>query len=100
MLKGVHFLLTYKCTFECDHCFLHCGPHMQGTFTREQIAKVLRDMTRIPSAKSVYFEGGEPFLFYPLLVEGVRMARDLDMEVGIVTNGYWGTSEEDAEIWL
>ncbi len=21
MLTGLHLLLTYKCTFECDHCF-------------------------------------------------------------------------------
>ena len=26
MLTGIHFLLTYTSLFECDHCFLHCGP--------------------------------------------------------------------------
>lgn len=41
MLTGIHFLLTYTCLFECDHCFLFCGPHMKGTFTLEKIEKVL-----------------------------------------------------------
>lgn len=33
MLTGIHILLTYTCTRECDHCFLHCGPKQEGTFT-------------------------------------------------------------------
>ena len=23
MIRGLHFLLTYECTYECDHCFSH-----------------------------------------------------------------------------
>ena len=30
----------------------------------------------------------------------VRIARDNGFEVGIVTNAYWATTEEDAELWL
>ena len=30
MLTGVHFLLTYACNYECDHCFLYCGPLSRG----------------------------------------------------------------------
>lgn len=100
MITGIHFLLTYTCTYECDHCFLYCGPHSEGTFTGEQLARVFEEISRMPKVNSVYFEGGEAFLFYPLLLEGVRMARDLDLKVGIVTNGYWATSEKDAEMWL
>jgi hypothetical protein len=48
----------------------------------------------------VYFEGGEPFLFYPLLLEGLRIVRAAGFEGGIVTNGYWATSVEDALHWL
>ena len=33
MLTGIHFLLTYSCTSECDHCFLYCSPNAKGTFT-------------------------------------------------------------------
>jgi MoaA/NifB/PqqE/SkfB family radical SAM enzyme len=29
-MNGIHFLLTYTCNFECDHCFLYCGPKSQG----------------------------------------------------------------------
>ena len=32
-LSGLHLLLTYQCTFECDHCFGWGGPFQTGTMT-------------------------------------------------------------------
>ena len=100
MLTGIHLLLTYACNFECDHCFLYCGPHAEGTFTLEQIRAVLDEAQRTRSVNFIYFEGGEPFLYYPLMVEGIRMASERGFQTGVVTNCYWATSEEDAELWL
>ena len=100
MLSGVHILLTYKCTRECDHCFLNCSPWCEGTFTLRQLRDLLREVAKIPSVNTVYFEGGEAFLFYPLLLQGLRLARAAGLQSGIVTNGYWATSVEDAEQWL
>lgn len=100
MLTGIHVLLTYKCTNECDHCFLHCGPRCEGTFTLHQLRELLREIVKIPTVHTVYFEGGEPFLFYPVLLEGLRLVHIAGLKSGIVTNGYWATSAEDAEEWL
>ncbi|HUS70342.1 MAG TPA: radical SAM protein [Anaerolineae bacterium] len=100
MLTGIHLLLTYTCNYECDHCFLYCGPHAEGTFTLEQLRVALDEARKIGSVDMVYFEGGEPFLYYPLMVEGMRMAGDRGFQTGIVTNAYWATTEEDAELWL
>ena len=100
MLKGIHFLLTYACNFECDHCFLYCGPNSEGTFTLKQIKEVLFEARKLGTVESVYFEGGEPFLFYPVMVEGIKIAHDMGFTTGIVTNTYWATSEEDAQLWL
>src|ERR1035438_10107989 len=63
MLTGVHILLTYQCTTECDHCFLHCGPQREGTFTLRQLRELLHEIKKIHTIDTVYFEGGEPFLF-------------------------------------
>ena len=100
MMTDIHILLTYKCTFECDHCFLYSHPYAEGTMTLPQICRVLDEAKKIDSVKWIYFEGGEPFLYYPLLLEGVKLARNMGFQVGIVTNSYWATSEEDAELWL
>jgi organic radical activating enzyme len=100
MLTGIHLLLTYTCNFECDHCFLYSGPHAEGTFTLSQIRAVLDEARRLGTVEIFYFEGGEPFLYYPLMVEGMRLAREQGFQTGIVTNAYWATTEKDAELWL
>ncbi|MFX0002153.1 MAG: radical SAM protein [Candidatus Hodarchaeota archaeon] len=100
MLKGIHFLLTYSCNYTCDHCFLYCSPNSKGTFTLAQIKEVIDEATKLESVEWIYFEGGEPFLYYPIMVEGVKLAKKMGFKVGIVTNSYWATSIQDAEIWL
>lgn len=100
MLKGIHFLLTYACNYECDHCFLYCGPNSKGTFTMDQIGQILNEADKIGTIDWIYFEGGEPFLYYPLMIEGIKKAKEKGYKVGIVTNSYWATCEKDAEIWL
>jgi hypothetical protein len=100
MLTGIHILLTYRCTLECDHCFVYGGPNAEGTFTLSQIRQVLDEATRIGTVEWIYFEGGEPFLFYPLLLAGIKIARSRGFKTGVVTNAYYATSEEDTELWL
>jgi hypothetical protein len=100
MLTGIHFLLSYSCTYECDHCFLYCSPSSEGTFTLEQIRTVFGEIEKIGTIEWVYFEGGEPFLYYPLMVEGVRMTKAMGLKAGTVSNAYWATTEEDAGLWL
>lgn len=100
MLSQIHLLLTYRCDFECDHCFLYCSPRAKGTFTRKQIAGILEQAEGLGTIEWIYFEGGEPFLVYPLMIEGIRMAGAKGFKTGIVTNGNWAASDEDAKIWL
>ena len=99
-LSSVHVLLTYTCNFECDHCFLYCSPRAKGTFTMAQIRQVLDQAKQLGSVSSIYLEGGEPFLFYPVMVESLRLAGEMGFKTGLVTNCYWATAAEDSELWL
>ncbi|MFC1899992.1 radical SAM protein [Chloroflexota bacterium] len=100
MITGLHLLLSYKCNFECDHCFLYCSPRSQGTFTLDQIRKVLNEAAKINTVETIFFEGGEPFLYYPIMIEGIKIARSIGFKAGVVTNAYYALAEEDAEVWL
>ncbi len=100
MLKGIHFLLSYACNMECDHCFLFCSPYSEGTMTIAQIRNVLDEAKKLGTVEDIYFEGGEPFMFYPVMAEGIRLAKQMGFKAGIVSNGYWSTNEEDARLWL
>jgi len=95
-LDGLHLLLTYACTYECDHCFVWGSPNQSGTMTIAGMREILRQADELGSVEWIYFEGGEPFLYYAALRRGVEMAADAGFQVGIVSNAYWATSEEDA----
>ncbi|MGW8317667.1 MAG: radical SAM protein [Candidatus Promineifilaceae bacterium] len=99
-LTGLHILLTYTCNYECDHCFVWGSPWQTGTFTLAQLDDVFRQAKEVGTIREIYFEGGEAFLYYPILVEGVSRAKKLGFATGIVSNGYWATQVEDAWHWL
>jgi MoaA/NifB/PqqE/SkfB family radical SAM enzyme len=98
-LSGLHILLTYQCTCECDHCFVWGSPWHTGTLTFEQIEEILAQ-AKEAGVTSIYFEGGEPFLYYAVLVKAVYVAANMGFSVGIVSNAYWANSVADAEEWL
>jgi hypothetical protein len=100
MLTGIHYILTYTCNFECDHCFLYCSPRAHGTFSAGQVDQVLDAASTIGTVEWIFFEGGEPFLYYPLLRHGIQQAAARGFNVGLVTNAYGANSEKDAGLWL
>jgi hypothetical protein len=99
-LSGLHLLLTYQCTFECDHCFVWSGPFQTGTMTLDTVDHILAEAERFGAIEWIYFEGGEAFLYYAILQSGVLRAKAQGFKVGIVTNAYWANSEDDALEWL
>ncbi len=99
-LTGLHVLLTYRCTFRCEHCFVWGSPDQTGVFTLARLHEALDQAQAVGTIEWIYFEGGEPFLYHPILVEGVRAAAARGFRVGAVTNGYWATTPEDAGAWL
>jgi len=99
-LTGLHLLLTYQCNYECEHCFVWGGPQQSGTMTLAQIRHILHQAAALGGVRWIYFEGGEPFLYYPPLRRGLELAHQMGFQAGLVTNAYWATSLEDATEWL
>ena len=99
-LSGLHLLLTYECNYECDHCFVWGSPWQTGTMTLENIRQILLQAVELGTINSIYFEGGEPFLYYAIMLRGIQEAVDHGFKVGIVTNCYWATEVDDALVWL
>jgi MoaA/NifB/PqqE/SkfB family radical SAM enzyme len=99
-LKGVHFLLTYRCDLECDHCFVWGSPKAKGVFTLNQIRNILTEAKKLGTIDFVAMEGGEPFLYYPIMVKAVAEAVNLGFRVEVLSNCYWATCPEDAIEWL
>ena len=99
-LSGLHLLLTYQCTFECDHCFVWGSPSRDGTMTLDTVDHILAEARRVGTIEWIYFEGGEAFLYYAILKSGILRAKAQGFRVGIVSNAYWANSASDALEWL
>jgi hypothetical protein len=99
-LSGLHLLLTYRCDLECDHCFAWGSPWQSGTMILRDVRDILRQAQDLGTVEWVYFEGGEPFLYYAVLVRGVQEAASMGFQVGVLSDGYWATDPEDALEWL
>ncbi len=99
-LTGLHLLLTYQCNFECDHCFVWGSPWQSGTMTLPDIRHMLAQARDLGTVRWIYFEGGEPFLYYAVMLRGVQEAAAMGFQVGIVSNGYWANDVEDARAAL
>jgi hypothetical protein len=95
-LSQLHLLLTGECKFECDHCFVWSGPDVRNTVTRETIAHILDEAEKLGTIEWLYFEGGEPFMHYDLLLWGVQQANRRGFKAGIVSNAYWAEDEATA----
>ena len=98
-LEGIHFLVTYRCTYACDHCFVWGSPDAEGTMTLAQLTSVIDQAAEL-GVTDVYFEGGEPTLAYPVVLAAAQRARERGLDVGIVSNCFWATSVADARVWL
>lgn len=99
-LEGLHLLVTYRCTWECEHCFVWGGPDNESTMTLRRLETVIDQAAALDSVQHVYFEGGEPTLAYPIVLEAAARARSAGLDVGLVTNCFWAIDEQDAEAWL
>jgi MoaA/NifB/PqqE/SkfB family radical SAM enzyme len=95
-INGLHLLLTYQCNYECDHCFVWGSPDQYGAMTLSTINEILQQAKDVGTVEWIYFEGGEPFLYYAVLQRGVDMAARMGFKVGIVSNAYWATDMDDA----
>jgi hypothetical protein len=95
-LTGLHVLLSYECNFECDHCFVWSAPGLPGVLTIPRLDEILRQARDAGTVEWIWFEGGEPFLYYGALRHGVRRAAGLGFHVGVVSNAYWAQTLEDA----
>jgi hypothetical protein len=95
-LNSLHFLLTYECTEACEHCFVFGSPDARHAFDLENVCRLLDEGDRLGTVDSIYFEGGEPFLQYDLLLASVQEVRRRGWSAGVVTNAAWADTPGSA----
>ena len=94
------FILTNKCTAECDICCFSCSPKNNTFQSLDRIKSLIIDASKRKSISTVGFSGGEPFLAYKELLEATQFAHQFGLSIICTSNGFWGADKESAKIKL
>ena len=95
--QDLGIILSYRCHSGCRHCIYNCGPGWEKeAMSPETLRQALEAVQVWPRTPQVHLTGGEPFLHFPLLLEGTRMATELGIWVYVETSGGWCTDEDEA----
>jgi len=96
-LTGIHFLITYGCSAECDHCFIWGSrKEGRGSMTADQVDYLLDQVVAMKTVTSVCAEGGESFTQYDVVMHFLRRAKALGLSASALTNASWVESREQA----
>ncbi|MBS7252225.1 MAG: radical SAM protein, partial [Candidatus Freyarchaeota archaeon] len=100
--------LSYKCPSKCRHCMYACSPAWGADWiSKGDLERVLVQLSssiissplgpgRVGINYGLHFTGGEPFLNFELLVEGVEMAEGLGIpSLFVETNSFWCSDDGD-----
>ncbi|MBD3191909.1 MAG: radical SAM protein [Candidatus Heimdallarchaeota archaeon] len=97
-LKAVDLLLSFKCPAKCRHCSYQAGPNRQKVMKPWQANAYLEELTQTYSLEGLTIHGGEPFLFFKEVMQILQKAKGLAIpKRGIITNGFWADSTENAQ---
>ncbi len=89
-IKGVDFLLTFKCPAKCKHCSYKAGPERTGRMKVADAEGYLKTLTEMQSLQAFAIHGGEPFLYLEDLKRILEKAKELEIvQRWVITNGYW-----------
>jgi MoaA/NifB/PqqE/SkfB family radical SAM enzyme len=83
---SINLDLTTACNYQCPHCIdkdiINTGEMLDFKYVKELVKKWAEN-----GLKSVILIGGGEPTIYPFFEEAVKFLKDLNLQVGIVTNG-------------
>ncbi|EGQ3121513.1 YydG family peptide radical SAM peptide maturase [Staphylococcus pseudintermedius] len=92
--KSVSINLTSKCNATCDHCCFSCSPKstikMEDFYIRETVLEFAKDS----NVEVISFTGGEIFLNYEFLEELLKITKNYNKKVTLISNSFWGNSRK------
>lgn len=90
--------LGYRCNMSCKSCFV--GEKLLDEETKlsyEDAVRIIESAARLQTIKTIAFVGGEPFIYYKLMLRlGSYIASHYGCELNVSTNGSWAKSPKAA----
>jgi YydG family peptide modification radical SAM enzyme len=85
-----------KCNARCAHCCFSCTPKSTEMLTDAQVLDLVEQALGDERTDTIGLSGGEALLREGLVFSVLDRASTVRQNVTLVTNGYWGQSEQKA----
>lgn len=93
--RTVGLALTLKCNYSCGHCINDSGPNRNGSVGLNEAIDLISDISQ--ASRGICFTGGESLLETGKVLECIRAASRLGLNVSLVSNGYWAQTRASAQ---
>lgn len=87
---------TQQCTAACEHCGTFSSPGTKARLSKDFAEEAIRQAAQ-EGFLEVAFTGGEPTLSGKWLLQAIELAKSLGLGARLVTNGWWGRTEDLAQ---
>ena len=88
--------ITSKCNLKCKHCLYYSSDnHLKKDMSKDEIFKVIEDISTDKTVKAIWLSGGEPLL-NPDLLEIISKISSCGIKPSLSTNGTLVSSKEYA----
>lgn len=94
--RQLAFGYSTKCNIRCGHCIASGQVRRDLKMDIDIAAETIPDLAGA-GVSGISFTAGEPLLFPDEIGTLIEICRDRDIYTRVVTNGYWGNSEEGAQ---
>ena len=94
-MRKIAFGYSTRCNVRCEHCVASHETPVIRTMELAQAKAVIGELARA-GVGGISFSAGEPFLYFPEMVELVTLCHQHGIYSRIVTNSFWAKSDEAA----
>ena len=87
--------ITERCNLHCGHCLFSADKNGKD-MSLIDLVRWLNELDETRQYTEIGFSGGEPFIAFNLLREGITKACSLGLKTTVVTNAFWADSLNNA----
>ena len=86
------FEITNKCNCNCPNCGMSANMiEGKNVMSKEELFFIIEQLHNI-GVPSIAYTGGEPFLEFNLMCEGIKYSQNKIDTIKIISNGFWGNN--------
>lgn len=95
-MPSIAIAIDSRCNARCSHCCFSCTPRSSDSLSDDRIHDLVTQAIESPDVDEVGLSGGEALLRKDLVLGVTARLSEAGKRTTLVTNGFWGQSEQKA----